>query len=188
MSYEQTIADIVANDPYRMRALQALRSLCLPDAMICAGFVRNLVWDHLFQTHRPLNDIDVIYYCQKDCSVQRDLELEQKLRLREPLMPWSVKNQARMHLRNNDPVYQSSLDAMRYWPEKETAVGAVLDSSGQIIIKHCFDLESLFKGQITHNPAKPVAVFNERVKRKNWLTFWPKLRVNVSDSHASKMP
>lgn len=48
MSYEQCIIELIKSDELRMRALYSARALNLPDWLIAAGFVRNLVWDYLF--------------------------------------------------------------------------------------------------------------------------------------------
>ncbi len=53
-----------------------------------------------------------------------DRQLEVALRAAEPAAAWSVKNQARMHLRNGDAPYASAVEAMRGWPETATAVTA----------------------------------------------------------------
>lgn len=55
-----------------MRLLIIVADLKLPDGLIAAGFVRNLVWDHLHgKNATPLNDVDVIFY---DASLQLDEE------------------------------------------------------------------------------------------------------------------
>ena len=44
----QTLA-LLRADPLRRECLFALRELALPQGMICAGFVRNLIWDAVHQ-------------------------------------------------------------------------------------------------------------------------------------------
>ena len=55
-------------DPLRMACLWAARELALPDWALGAGFVRNLIWDHLHHkaVPTPLNDIDLIYLDKTD--------------------------------------------------------------------------------------------------------------------------
>ena len=43
----KTIEAMLRRDKQRMRLLQAVRALQLPDCFIAAGFVRNMVWDAL---------------------------------------------------------------------------------------------------------------------------------------------
>ncbi|MGV2442347.1 nucleotidyltransferase family protein, partial [Bacillus atrophaeus ATCC 9372] len=88
-----------------------------------------------------------------------------------------VKNQANMHLRNGDPPYFSSCDAMRYWPELETALAARLNQQGQIELAAPFGITSVMAGQLTPNPQRPYALFAQRLQSKRWLHIWPHLRI-----------
>lgn len=176
------ICDWMAADPLRMRALDIASQLELPDWCLAAGFVRNLVWDRLhgFNTPTAMNDIDLIYFDARQTDPQRDREIEAILRSRHPDLPWSVRNQARMHERNGDAPYCSSLDAMRYWVEVETAVGVRLLAGGGMEILAPFGLDSLFAKNITLNPKRHKAAdFADRLSKKNWLQIWPELQVNI---------
>lgn len=183
MEYQQQIISLLKADDIRMRALKAVHSLQLPDGLIAAGFVRNVIWDHIYKlpVPTPLDDIDVIYYCPLDRSELRDKDIEQQLKTLEPNLPWSVKNQAHMHLKNGDRPYQNTVDAMSFWPEKQTAIGAKLDKYGKIKIEHCFDLSLSFNGEITHNPARSIEVFQKRIASKSWLKSWPQLKATTTE-------
>ena len=172
----KTIETILSQDKQRMRLLQAVQALQLPDCFIAAGFVRNMVWDVLHNyPPTPLNDVDVIYF-DATCA-PRTQALEAELKARQPTVNWQVKNQAVMHLRNQDPAYQTSTDAMRYWPEKETAVGVRLNDNNQLELAAPFGIQSLLEGKLTHNPLRSKAIFEQRIARKQWLQKWPKLMV-----------
>ena len=160
-----------------MGALAAVKALELPDCLIAAGFIRNLVWDSLYDQSSVLNDIDVVYFCPLDTSETKDVALEKRLRALQPSLPWSVKNQARMHLGNGDKPYKSTLDAMAFWPEKQTAIGARIEDDDSLIVQSVFDLELQFNGEINHNPARSIETFNQRVSSKGWLDTWPLLPV-----------
>jgi uncharacterized protein len=170
----------IAADAERMAALAEAAALDLPDWCLAAGFVRNLAWDRLYRPGRttPLNDLDLIYFDPDDSRPARDRELEMRLRSQSG-RPWSVKNQARMHLRNQDPPYRSCADAMRYWPEIETAVGVRLGlADGELSLVAPFGVDALFAGTITLNPHRPKpAVFRQRLAEKRWLAHWPGLRL-----------
>lgn len=121
----------IQEDDMRFSTLKLVQACArvhaMPQWCVAAGFVRNLVWERLHgQAAKPLNDIDVIYYCPLDIRPERDLAIEQYLLTLAPELPWSVKNQARMHLHNQDNPYQDVCDAMSYWPEIETAVAVTL--------------------------------------------------------------
>ncbi len=176
-SLELRLIQLLASDPIRLRALAAVRRLNLPDGWIAAGFVRNLVWDELHQINTPLTDVDVIFYCPLDLSKQRERAIEKQLSQIEPSIPWSVKNQARMHLKNEVAPYQNSLDAMSFWPEKQTAVAVKMDNRGQLKVVSCFDISVLFAKKIIHNPSAPKQLFEQRIQSKGWLTRWPRLTV-----------
>ncbi|GIU24799.1 nucleotidyltransferase family protein [Shewanella schlegeliana] len=187
IDYQELLKRWLLEDEYRLQALLAAQQLNLNDWMLAAGFVRNLVWDKLHGLQTPLNDIDLIYFDSSDLSVDRDVAIEAELNRIAPIYPWSVKNQARMHLRNQHQGYISSLDAMSYWPEKQTAVGvssvlAVKSTrsigSSSLILHSPFDLACLFDLTLQRNPKVKCALFEQRVKSKRWLQTYPKLRDN----------
>lgn len=166
-------------DPVRLGALEQAAALNLNDWCLAAGFVRNLIWDKLHQYSRPtpLADIDLIYFDPDNATPDRDLLLEAGLKSGSGLN-WSVKNQARMHIRNNDRPYISTADAMRHWVEMETAIGVRLTSSSTIELVAPFGLSGLQNLTISLNPARPkVADFHARISGKRWLETWPKLRI-----------
>lgn len=178
-----SIVTLIKQDPLRMQVLDCVAQLDLPQCYVAAGFVRNLVWDHLhdFDSPTPLNDIDVIYFDTIDTSYESGLRYEAQLKQRLPELNWQVRNQANMHTRNGDEPYQGSLDAMSYWPEKETAVAVKQSLNGDIECISSFGLESLFDLQITPNPKRNRDIFDQRVQSKNWLTQWPKLTISHSE-------
>ncbi|MEX1215540.1 nucleotidyltransferase family protein [Saccharospirillum sp.] len=65
---------------------------------------------HNFSTATVLNDIELIYFDQKDVTERRDRDMEGKPRGISNF-PWSVKNQARMHESNLDGPYTSTSNA-----------------------------------------------------------------------------
>jgi hypothetical protein len=69
-----------------------------------------------------IHDVDVVYFDATDIDTKRDDAIEAELRVAIPKAPWSVKNQARMHLQKGDSPYANTADAMRHWPETCTAV------------------------------------------------------------------
>lgn len=162
-----------------MNALRAARTLSLPDWCLAAGFVRNLVWDHLhdYPVPTPLNDLDLVYFdrtCVEPCN---DLMLEHRLKDLCP-MPWSVKNQARMHDKNGLPPFASTADAIGHWVEVETAVGVFMDGDDCLHLVAPLGTESLMAGRITVNPRFPQPqVLQKRLNDKGWLRTWPNLSV-----------
>ena len=104
MDHASMLRTLLINDPPRWRVLGIVASLGLPDCRIGAGFVRNAVWDYLHgRPARGLSgDVDVLWFCSNRTEPSEDMRLESRLRTLDPTIEWSVKNQARMHLRNNE--------------------------------------------------------------------------------------
>ncbi|MCM0146995.1 nucleotidyltransferase family protein [Photobacterium galatheae] len=182
MNREAELADRLSQwlrqDAQRMSVLAVVESLNLPQGYIGAGFVRNLVWDHLhdFTQQTPLNDVDVVYFDRSEQTQENAWQIEAQLNRDYPFVVWQVRNQALMHTRNGDQPYTSTLDAIRHWVECETAVAARC-VAGDLEIIAGFGLASLFAGHLTHNTRRPLATFQTRVEEKQWLKHWPQLKV-----------
>jgi hypothetical protein len=181
MRHAADLRAIIQADVLRWSALAALQPLTLPDAWIAAGFVRDAIWDHLHGTPPtpPQGDVDMIYFDPTDIEGSQEQAIEARLRADAPAFDWSVKNQARMHLRNGDAPYASTADAMRHWPETATAVAVRLSKTGSIEINAPFGLDDLFAPRL--KPTAPFAttkrhIFEERIAQKRWLKRYPMLR------------
>ncbi|EPC5614296.1 nucleotidyltransferase family protein [Yersinia ruckeri] len=177
IAQQQQVIEWIQADNQRMTALRYARNLGLNQWCLAAGFVRNRVWDSLHNYHQatPLNDIDLVYFDRENCSAERDKWLESHLLTQSPL-PWSVKNQARMHLRSGRPPYASTQDAISYWVEIETAIGVRLEQDDTLTLIAPFGLHALFDSTITFNPKNgDLATFHQRVAEKGWLIQWPNL-------------
>ena len=175
MNLEEQLKAWIEEDSLRMHALSIAAELQLPQWCIAAGFVRNMVWDKLHQHSplTPLNDVDLIYFDPDDTRESRDLESQLNS---VSSLPWSVKNQARMHARNGDKPYASTEHAMSFWVEVETAVGVRLRSDQSIEIVAPLGVSPLFDYTVTINPKRPKwTEFLARIKDKQWLERWPKL-------------
>ncbi|WP_372770979.1 nucleotidyltransferase family protein [Pseudoalteromonas sp.] len=177
--YLHTLQQYLKSDFTRMSALKALQQLNLPSGYIAAGFLRNLVWDKLHgDINTPLNDVDVIYYDASQTCHSHDKQLEVELSKVMPSINWQVKNQALMHIKNNDAAYNNVIDAMAHWPEKETAVAVKLNDKGKLEFIAAFGFNSLFDLKLSHNPKRDKSVFLARVESKNWQNRWPKIEIN----------
>src|SRR5690349_18420197 len=137
---------IIRNDALRWRILGLVRLLSLPDCWIGAGFVRNAVWDALHgrAPSPPPGDVDTLWFDADRPDAATDRTIEGMLHAAEPAIPWSVKNQARMHARNDDPPYASTADAMRFWPETATAVAVRRNGGDDCEIAAPYGLDDLF--------------------------------------------
>ena len=138
------------------------------------------MWDavHGRTANRLKGDVDVIWFDPFVTDAGYDRQIEIQLRAVIPEIDGSVKNQARMHVRNGDAPYLSATDAMRHWPETATAVAARRTDDGTCEIASPFGLDDLFNlivrptEQFAHEKH---AIFERRVRSKAWLETWPRL-------------
>lgn len=95
-----------------------------------------------------------------------------------PAIPWSVKNQARMHIVNNFPPYRSSEDAISNFLETATALGIKLDNENNLVLTDPCGIDDVINLVL-----KPTPYFTEttnwllsRIRNKNWQSIWNKLK------------
>lgn len=173
---------LVADDSWMMAVLSTARGLALPDWWIGAGFVRARIWDVLHGRSAPtwLDDVDVIYFDPDAIDPSMETGHEEELRRRRPDVPWSVKNQARMHLRNGDAPYRDSEDAMRHWLETATCVGVRLDAGGGLRLIAPYGLDDLFGLRLRPTPSgrQRPDEYHGRLDSKGWARRWPLLSVD----------
>jgi len=180
---EEELKSLIAADEWMMKVLTTLEKLQLPDSWVCAGFIRSKVWDHLHEKEyrTPLADIDVIYFDKVNSLEKYEKQYEQELRKYLPKEPWSVKNQARMHVVNNSEPYQSSIDGMAHFPEIPTAIGVRL-TNGRLEIAAPHGIKHLVSGIVAPTPYfqkdSPMhEVYLNRVRNKQWELSWSKLQI-----------
>jgi hypothetical protein len=175
------IADFITHNPRMMRCLAVLAAHGPAGAWIGAGFVRNAVWDHLSGQDTealPLADLDVVFHDSVNATAEQDAAFEVALRIAAPDLPWSVRNQARMHERNGHRPYRDIADALAHWPETATAIAARLGQNGVEILAP-FGVEDVLEMIIRPTPAFltkqeiPLA----RLESKGWRKRWAGLRI-----------
>ncbi|NJO35669.1 MAG: nucleotidyltransferase family protein [Rhodospirillales bacterium] len=179
-----TLQMLMTVDPLRREALEVVAALDLPDCWIGAGFVRDALWDHLhgYGVTEPRGDIDVVWHSAVSPQVDFDEAIEQKLRAQMPALQWSVKNQARMHFRNDDAPYDSVSDAMRNWPETATAVAVRLDCHGAVEVSAPLGLDDLFALKLRPTPrflTEKLPIFFDRIASKHWIERYPRLTLEA---------
>lgn len=188
---EQHIIQLVTEDKWMMDILESAKRLKLPDWWVCAGFVRSKIWDvlHGYSERTPLPDVDVIYFDKSNIDEDEEKKLEEKLRTINPGIPWSVKNEARMHLVNDIPPYTSSVDAISKFPETVTALGLTLDDENKVVLTAPCGIEDLVNLVVkptayyeeTEEGAK---IYEERIVKKNWKGIWTNIKVVHSKKSA----
>lgn len=182
MRFAHDLTTIIRHDPLRWSALADVRALGLLDGWIGAGFVRDAVWDHLHgrTPAAPAGDVDVVWFDATRIDPALDAGFETILRARRPGFVWSVKNQARMHLRNGDAPYADVADAMRAWPETATAVAVRRTADDRLDIAAPYGLDDLFALRLVPTARFSIAkrpMFDARVADKQWRARYPRLRM-----------
>lgn len=169
-----------------MDVLQTVKVLNLPDWWICAGFVRSKIWDvlHDFGNRTHIPDVDVIYFDQTNVNEQEEKRLESQLRALSPTIPWSVKNQARMHVVNSLSPYSSSVEAISKFPESATALGLKLDGNDMLILTAPCGIDDVIQLRVKPTPLfkekdELFDIFKERLIRKNWKATWGKIEIEI---------
>jgi hypothetical protein len=159
--------------------LSHVEGLRLPDCWIGADFIRNSVWDVLHGRAIDvscLNDVDVIFFDPSDTRREGESDLRNRLHDHAPGIAWSVKNQARMHLRNGDAPYRDTVDAVAHWAETATAIAAH-SIRGRVEVMAPHGIDDLLN--LIVRPTPPfewkMEVYRERVLSKDWPARWPKL-------------
>ncbi|WP_313891183.1 nucleotidyltransferase family protein [Psychrobacillus sp.] len=182
---EEDILRLVEDDEWMMDILKTVQTLKLTDWWVCAGFVRSKIWDvlHGFDERTVLPDIDVIYFDPTNVNENEEKKLEMQLKSVAPSIPWSIKNQARMHVKNNLPPYSSSIDGMANFPETATALGLTLGEKKHIRLAAPYGISDVINLEVKPIPRFMTneilaSVYEERVREKNWIGRWHKLKIS----------
>ena len=181
---KEDLIKLIRSDEIMMEIIMIVSTLNLPDWWICAGFVRSKIWDtlHGFSERTELPDVDVIYFDNKNMDENFEKELEKNLVTMMPTVPWSVKNQARMHIMNDLPSYTSSEDAISRFPETATALGVKLDKQNNLVLTAPWGLDDVINLEVKPTPyftetKELAAIYEERMIKKNWRSIWHRIKV-----------
>jgi hypothetical protein len=181
-----TLEEIIRSSPILMDVLQGLRDDRVPDHLLVAGAIYNLVWNRL--TGRPdlngINDIDVFYFDDSDLSYEAEDVVIKRLdrRFAHLPLPVQVRNQARVHLwcpQKFGVAFEpltSSAEMLRRYASKTHSVGARLEADDSLTIVAPFGLDDIFSFRIVPNRAlmnKPA----HDAKGARAKGVWPELTV-----------
>lgn len=179
---EEDIVQLVKEDEWMMDILETVKALHMSEWWVCAGFVRSKIWDvqHGFHERTALPDVDVIYFDESNMEEAEEKKWEDQLRSMRPNIPWSVKNEARMHLVNHIPPYSSALDAISKFPETATALGLTLDEQHKVVLAAPWGIEDVIHMVVKPTPyfqetKERARVYEERITKKNWKDTWNKI-------------
>ena len=171
-------------EPVLMAVLAGIRDL--PDGLLVAGALYNLVWNRL--TGRPalngVSDIDVFYFDASDLSYEAEDAVILRLaeRFRHLPLPVQVRNQARVHLwfeqKFGAPFspLNSSAEMLGRYASKTHAVAARLEEDGSLQIIAPFGLDPIFSFRIEPNHVLPNRPAHDK-KAARAKSVWPELTV-----------
>ncbi|MEH7886990.1 nucleotidyltransferase family protein [Bacillus sp. JJ1609] len=184
LTTEEDIIELIKNDGWMMDIIKTASILHLRDWCVCAGFVRSKIWDTVqgYTERTELSDIDVIFFDDRFIDESKEKELEVFLNEVHEGVPWSVKNQARMHLVNQLPPYLSSSDAISKFPETATAIGVTMDDNGNLRLIAPYGILDAVTLKLKPTPffrssIGLMQIYKKRLETKNWKSTWPGLTV-----------
>ena len=184
MLTEEVIVEQIQMDPEMMEVLAIIRDLDLADAWLAAGAVRNFIWNQL--SGKPgfdvTTDLDLVFY-DPEISYEETQQIEQELKRTYPQYAWEVKNQVYMHQHSPGTApYRSACDAVSKYPEQCTAIAVRLTPNQELELFTPYglgELEQMIVQPTPHFREDPerLAVYRERMAKKDWLQKWPSLEV-----------
>ncbi len=175
---------IIRSSPLLLEVLGIIRDDGLPDPLLVAGAIYNLVWNRL--TGRPdlmgINDIDIFYFDGSDLSYEAEDGVIKRLapRFAHLPLPVQIRNQARVHLwfpqKFGTPFQPltSSSEMLGRYASKTHAVAARLEPDDTLTILAPFGLDDIFSFRMTPNPV----LDNKRAhdsKGARAKAIWPEL-------------
>lgn len=173
---------LIQQDAWMTDVLRIVQELHLPDSWVGAGFIRNKVWDwlHHYPRRTMYEDIDIIYFDKSQRVKNNDKELEKQLNNDHFMgIKWSVKNQARMHLHNNDHMYHSTYGAISHWTETATCIAVRLNLYGELKLIAPYGVDDLLNLIVRPTPyiSPNIDVYRQRMRAKKWKQNWPRLTI-----------
>jgi hypothetical protein len=177
---------IIRTSPLLMEVLDGIAADGLPEGMLVAGAIYNLVWNRL--TDRPdlhgINDLDVFYYDAADLSYEAEDAVIRRLdaRFAGLPLPVQVRNQARVHLWFGQKFgvdfapLGSAAEMLGRYASKTHSVAARLEPDGTMSILAPFGLDDIFSFRITPNPVLANRPAHE-AKGARAKSVWPEVTV-----------
>ncbi|WP_164995886.1 nucleotidyltransferase family protein [Miniphocaeibacter massiliensis] len=161
--------------------LRIIDNLGLKEACLCAGAIRNNLWNIIDGKELEFDtDIDVIFY-DKEISYEKTCEIEDSLKENYPKYNWELKNQVYMHIHSSSEAFLNVEEAISKFPETCTAVGIIFEKDSYKWIAP-YGLEDIFNKIVRPTPEfrknkRKMNIYINRVKNKKWEKKWKDIKV-----------
>ncbi|GKS80983.1 hypothetical protein LPAF129_06680 [Ligilactobacillus pabuli] len=182
--YNSKLQTLLQQKPEIAHIFKILRHHHLPQATLCAGTIRSLVWNAQTNRHVPLMLSELDVYYRDPSESYEDFQVTQAtFKQAESQYLWNLQNIALPPRHGSELHFHSTMEeTLADFPETCTSVGVqcLADGTYEIIAPH--GLDDLFELKIrptaNYLPGSPLHTrFEQRVKNKRWLTEWPDLQI-----------
>lgn len=177
----------LSKHPKMMELLEIVESLHLNQACICAGTIRNNIWNLLSNKEVTFDtDVDVVFY-DPNISWEKTMEIETTLKNNYPKYKWELRNQVYMHEMNKgtEP-FISVEDALSKFPETCTAIGMYKEGK-EVKIVDPLGIHDLMNFIVTPTPhflnnKERMKIFKQRLQDKGWSKRWDEIAVVMEEN------
>ncbi|WP_281164775.1 nucleotidyltransferase family protein [Liquorilactobacillus sicerae] len=183
MKYEIELIKIAAQENEIKKIFQILWSFNLDKVFLCAGSLRNMVWDHLAnrQPNFLRNNLDLIYLDQNQ-SYEEFLTLQELIKLHHANYLWNLENVCLNNSSSHQPYGKTITAALKTIPETCNAVGLNLTRQDHFQVIAPFGLTDLFNFEIHPTPTfaqdpHKLTFYQQRIAWKEWAQAWKNLKV-----------
>lgn len=184
MKTQEDVKTIIKETPELMEILTIIQGLKLEQACLCAGMLRNTIWNHLTGKERACvsTDVDVIYFDQQ-APYHEGIRIQNKLLCSYPQYQWEVRNQVYMHYKNPHTLpYSSVFDALSKFPEQCTAIGAKLNGQQEVELIVPYGVTDILDFTVKPTPFvmednERIKIYESRIAKKEWGKLWPQLKI-----------
>ncbi|OJG69717.1 hypothetical protein RV11_GL002243 [Enterococcus phoeniculicola] len=185
---EEELKQLLIENAQLKKILTIIEALQLRDCWLCAGTIRNFIWNYLSGMNEldTTNDVDVVFF-DPTVSYEETLQIEKWLKKTYPNWNWELKNEVYMHIHNPETLpYKDSYDAIEKFPETCTSIAARLNGNQlELMAPHGIEDMVHFIVQPTPHFKESVVrgkIYQKRVRQKNWKKTWEKIQIIEIDN------
>jgi hypothetical protein len=175
----QHILNIIKSDSRVKSIVQTIRMFEFEQLMMTGGSLRNAVWNYLhnYKEDYELEDCDIIFYNSSNNSKFYEEYIKSELKHLNSNINWSVKNQARMHVRNGHKPYKGIYEALSTFPETCSAIA--VDGNWNVVSPYGLtDLLNLTVAPTQFCIDNEIEIYYKRLSKKEWLGKWIGLKTH----------